>query len=76
MSGGRARRKTMNVTLGYSIVGVAFSVGLILGGLVTGLFAAWPPWLYIVLGVSLLIQVVIWGWHMRARKGTGRKEGL
>ena len=58
-----------------SIIGAAFSIGLLIGGVVTGLFWSWPAWLAVVLVVSLLVQVVIWvRWKGSARR-LGKERG-
>lgn len=57
----------------YSIIGAAFAVGLVIGGVATGLFWSWPVWLVIILAVSILVQVVIWAKWWRS-VGRSRRE--
>lgn len=69
MREGQERRGVTGRALRDSIVSAAFSVGLLLGGVVTGLFWAWPAWLFLVLGVGVAVQVVIWvRWRMSVRR--------
>lgn len=56
----REREQATVSALRHSIIGATFALGLIIGGVATGLFWDWPLWLVVVLAVGILVQVLVW----------------